>query len=225
VTVFEETQKPSYVERRLIFSDPEVGDFEALELEPFTPAPRPAIVGLHGHFDSPQIFEMQYLGAALAQAGYSVVMPKLRAMDCFDPEAAVSVSLLKGGFTLMGMRVYETMLVEKYVRSLGSVDAARIGLLTHSGGSSTGNLVTLITDRFRAHVTDYFTDWRDHCTQFPFASVHCETVPALFRVSTNIDDESYRRTVTMRVPYAHAFGDDSTRAMIVDFFRQELGAP
>jgi hypothetical protein len=225
VTVFAETQQPSYVERRLTFSDPEVGEFEALELEPFTPSPRPAIVGLHGHFDSPEVFEMEYLGGALAEAGYLVVMPQFRAMACFDPEAAVSVSLLEGGFTLIGMRVYETLLVEKYVRSRGSVDAARIGLLTHSGGSSTGNLVTLITDRFRAHVTDYFTDWRDHCTQFPFASVHCETVPALFRLSANIDDESYRKTVTMRVPYAHDFGEESTRAMIVDFFMQELGAP
>jgi dienelactone hydrolase len=223
ITVFDETQHPSYVERRLIFADPIVGEFEALELEPLGAARRPAIVGLHGHFDGPPVFASDYLGSALAEEGYLVLMPKFRAMDCFDPEAAVSVAMLKQGFTLMGLRVYETLLLDKYLRSLASVDAARIGLLTHSGGSSTANLVTLVSDRFRAHVSDYFTDWRDHCTEFPFASVHCETVPALFRLSANIDDESYRRTVTIKVPYA--FAEESTRVMIREFFAQELGSP
>ena len=106
VTIFLESESAGVTTRHLIFADPLVGEFQALQLEPAGSQRVPAIIGLHGHFDSPAIFANKFLGAALAAEGYLVIMPQLRAMECFGPEDQISRSLIYGGFNLMAMRVY-----------------------------------------------------------------------------------------------------------------------
>jgi dipeptidyl aminopeptidase/acylaminoacyl peptidase len=223
VTTFAETAGEGFIARRLIFRDPLVGELEALALDPIAPLPPkrvPAIIGLHGHFDTPKVFADAYLGAELAASGYFVLIPQLRAMNCFGPEAEISFALLKSGFTLMGMRVYETLLMLKYLRFLDRVDATRIGILSHSGGSSTANLAVQLTSGLAAQVTDYFVDWRDHCTEFSFASVHCETLPAMFPLGPSLQDERYLDLPRLGVEYA--FESPNTRARIRSFFAENL---
>ncbi len=187
VTIFAEAEQDGLLSRRLIFADPLVGEFEALELEPLGSGPVPAIIGLHGHADTPAIFANKFLGAELASDGYLVLMPQFRAMNCIGPEDEISRALISGGFNLMSMRVYESLLLLKYLRSLDRVDTAHIGILSHSGGSSTANLVVRLTDGIAAQVTDYFVDWRDRCIPPPAnLPVHCETVPGLFPLSTTL---------------------------------------
>jgi len=205
-----------------IFADPLVGEFEALQLEPSESDPMPAIIGLHGHFDTPEIFAENYLGADLAAAGYLVLMPQFRAMNCFGPEDEISRALISGGFNLMAMRVYETLLLEKYLRSLPRVDSRRIGILGHSGGSSTANLAVHLTDGIAAQVTDYYVDWRDRCIPPPLdLPVHCETVPGLFPLSTTFPDDRSAPLPRLSIPYAeNGFAADADA--ILDFFATHL---
>lgn len=71
-------------------------------------------------------------------ARLGVISPNylFRAMVCSRRENDLSIELLKNGLTLMGIRVYETLLMEKYLQHLAVVDSRRIGLLGHSGGNS-----------------------------------------------------------------------------------------
>ncbi len=222
VTIFADTENAGVVTRRLIFADPLVGEFEALQLEPTGSQRVPAIIGLHGHFDTPRIFAEKFLGAELAAEGYLVIMPQLRAMNCIGPEDQISRALISGGFHLMAMRVYETLLLEKYLRSLHRVDSRRIGILSHSGGSSTANLVVHLTNGIAAQVTDYYVDWRDRCIPPPAnLPVHCETVPGLFPLSTTFPDDRSAPIPRLSIPYAeNGFANDATE--IRDFLATHL---
>jgi len=222
VTIFAESEDSGTTSRRLIFSDPLVGEFEALELEPVGSARLSAIIGLHGHFDTPEVFAKNFLGAELAAEGYLVIMPQFRAMACVGPEDEISRTLIYGGFHMMDMRVYETLLVLKYLRSLDRVDAARIGILSHSGGSSTANLVVHLTGGIAAQVTDYYVDWRDRCIGPPLdLPVHCETVPGLFPLSTTFPDDRFAPVPRLSIPYAeNGFAEDA--AQIEAFFAAHL---
>ena len=230
VTIFAETEQAGIMSRRLIFADPLVGEFEALQLEPAGSARVPAIIGLHGHSDTPAIFASKFLGTELANDGYLVLMPQFRAMNCIGPEDEISRTLISGGFHLMAMRVYESLLLAKYLRSSDRVDAAHIGILSHSGGSSTANLVVRLTNGIAAQVTDYYVDWRDRCIPPPAdLPVHCETVPGLFPLSTTFcggplltecDDRS-APLPRMSIPYGdNGFASDA--AAIHEFFATHL---
>lgn len=225
VTIFAEegTEQAGVISRRLIFADPLVGEFEALLLEPAGSNRVPAIIGLHGHFDSPEDFANIYLGAELANEGYLVIMPQFRVMGMdLDSEEEVSRTLLYGGFHLMAMRVYETLLIEKYLRSLDRVDTAHIGILSHSGGSSAANLVIHLTKGIAAQVTDYYVDWRDRfVSPSGDLAVHCETVPGLFPLSTTFPEDWSAPIPRLSIPYAeNGFADYATE--IRDFFATHL---
>lgn len=193
-----------------------------MQLEPLEGRRLPAIIGLHGHLDTPAIFAAEFLGTELAADGYLVLMPRFRAMECFTVEAQISRTLISGGFHPMALRVYEALLMEKYLRSLDRVDARHIGILSHSGGSSTANLVVHLTGGIAAQVTDYYVDWRDRCipppADFP---VHCETVPGLFPLSTTFADERSAPIPRLSLPYAeNSFASDAEA--IRNFFATHL---
>ena len=157
----------------------------------------PAIVGLHGHSDDAAGFVRRYMGQELARAGYLVIVPWSRAMDCGPEEEAVSLRLLRNGFALMGLRVEEALVAIRYLRERADVDRTRIGILGHSGGSSTANLVVRVTDWLAADVSDHVVDYRDLCE----GRVHCETVPALFAISADINDSG-----TLKIPHLAEIG-------------------
>jgi len=230
VTIFADTDQGGIRSRRLIFADPLVGEFEVLQLEPVGSERIPAIIGLHGHGDTPAVFANRFLGSALAADGYLVLMPQFRAMNCVGPEDEISRTLISGGFRLMAMRVYESLLLLKYLRTVARVDAAHIGILSHSGGSSTANLVVRLTDGIAAQVSDYYVDWRDRCIPPPAdLPVHCETVPGLFPLSTTLcgapvltacDDQS-APLPRLSIPYGdQGFAVDA--AAIHEFFHAHL---
>jgi hypothetical protein len=50
--------------------------------------------------------------------------------------------------------------------------------------------------------------------------VHCETVPALFALSADIDDERTLTTPHLHVPYG--FADTATRRLILTFLAHTL---
>ena len=81
--IVRETEFSDYIEKHLLFYTPGIGTFNAILLIPKNdPAPKPAILGLHGHGDSATVFKNNYFGRQLAKEGYVVLMPSFRAMGC-----------------------------------------------------------------------------------------------------------------------------------------------
>lgn len=220
VTALRQSDEGDFFRRKLLFRDLEVGSFEATLLVPRGVGPRAAVLGLHGHRDNDRIFTRRYLGDELARRGFVVLVPRLRAHNCSPSENRIAHALLRRGFTLMGLHVYESLLMLEYLNSLEQVDSRRIGILGHSGGSSIANLVVRISDGFAAQVTDYATDFRNHCGPF---DVHCETVPGLFRLSADINQRRSLSIPWRHVPYRYR--DEEVRSDVLDFFETHLLNP
>ena len=205
-------ESTEFREREILFQDPYVGTFEGILLTPQGPGPFPTVLAVHGHRDDAQKYMDNFHGNEYPGRGYAILMLTMRGMniDLFEHEA--SRSLLRSGFSLMGMRVYESMLGLKYLRSLDEVDRSRIGLIGHSGGSSTGNLTVRLDDGIRAYVSDMTTDYSEWGTLWePW---HCETVPKLFPYNVLISDFSTCPTPVKSVPYAYTNGMEE----IFEFF-------
>ncbi len=220
VAVLGESRSPAGVSwRKLLFWDPAVGLFDGLLLLPAGDGPHPAVIGLHGHRHNGKIFAEEYLGARLAREGIAVLVPRFRAHDCLVTESLVARALRARGLTLMGFRVYEVLLMRKYLEHLDAVDGRRVGLLSHSGGSSVANLVVRVADGFRAHVADYRVGYLDTCGPL---EVHCETIPALAPLAAEVNDFTTLELPHLLVPYK--FPDPELRSEIVAFFRRHLAA-
>jgi len=219
IAVLGETSSPGLIERRLLFGDPEVGSFEALLLLPTADGPHAAVIGLHGHRDDAETFVGDFLGRELVDLGFAVLIPEFRVHDCSRRENTIARELLKGGFTLMGIRVYETLLMVKYLESLDDVDAQRIGLLGHSGGSTIANLAVRISDAFAAKVTDYRVDFRNRCGP---TGVHCETLPELFPLTAEFAFQDGLAIPFLEVPYKYE--DPAVVAAISVFLESALAA-
>jgi dipeptidyl aminopeptidase/acylaminoacyl peptidase len=119
------------------------------------------------------------------------------------------------GFNLVGLRVYETLLGLKYLRSRPEVDPDRVGLIGHSGGSSASNLTVRLESAVRAYVSDCAVDW---FKSSDFELYHCETAPALFPYHEVINDFATAPVPVKAVPYGYPNG----MAEIFDFFDQHL---
>jgi len=211
----DEKTNSAYVEKLLLFQDEYVGDMEVILLvPPDTSSPHPAIVGLHGHGGDGDAFRDEYMGSMLAASGYVVIMPSFRAMDLEDEEPDVTLWLMRHGLTLMGIRVYETLLLLKYLRFLEMVDNDRIGLLAHSGGNAVAALVVRISNSVAVRVVDYVSDYLN----FYEGHAHCETIPGLYLVQHWINDESTAGIPMLRVPYEF----DPMRQHINAFFDEHL---
>lgn len=218
VTTTDIREYESYTEKELIFKDPEVGDFSVLLLIPKTGnAPYPAVVGIHGHGDNKEIFKADFYGEDLVEEGYVVIMLSLRAMACGEgsSEEAISEQLLLNGFHLMGLRIYEANLLIRYLKSKDFVDNERIGIMGHSGGSDTSNLVSRVSSDIKAGVYDMDTSMLDFCGHF-----HCETSAPLAYYVPQINDRSTLEIPYQVFEYGYHWGGD--REEVLGFFNNNL---
>jgi dienelactone hydrolase len=209
VTTIETSQRPDCIEKHLLFEDPWVGVFEGLLLLPKGEGPFPAVLALHGHGDSAAIYRDSYHGIEYPGHGYAILMITFRAMGsglAALTEYEVALKFMEKGYALMGMRVYEGLLGLKYLRCVGQVDHGRIGMIGHSGGSSTGNLLVRLDPGLSAYVSDYAIDWAEW--EPTFKVIHCETVPDLYPYSTQINNFATCAVPILEVPYKYTNGMD-----------------
>lgn len=215
-----------YNEKELLFKNTEVGDISVLLLIPKRNGPWPAIVGLHGHGDSKKIFKNNYFGKDLVKKGFVVIMPDLRAMCCNKPEETISERLLSNGFTLMGLRIYETHLLIEYLKSRNFVNK-KIGIIGHSGGSELINLVVRISNDIKAGISDFESDMLDLCWDrkdcippSPNCRTHCQTIPALSYYMPQINDSATLKIPFLKFNYKYPESDDKQE--VLNFFEENL---
>lgn len=218
VTITAVRQYREYTEKELLFKDPQVGTFSVLLLIPNKEKESyPAIVGLHGHEGSNKVFRDMYFGKELARKGFVVIMPSFRAMGYDEIEMAVSQELYLNGFTLMGLRAYETLLLIKYLKYKNSVDEHKIGIMGHSGGSDTAYLVSRISLDLQAGVYDMYSELLN---LFPHGGIHCETIPGLAYYTPQVNDPS-----TLKIPsrkFEYGYPNRNDRHAVINFFKEKL---
>lgn len=208
VVVVSESVDEFHRETKLFLLDELVGEIPALLLRPPSDGPFPAIVAVHGHGDDAQTYRDAYHGSEFPGHGYAILILSMRAMGIDAAEHEISQKLLRQGFALIGLRSYESLVGLEYLRSRNDVASDRIGLIGHSGGSSTGNLTVRVMDsdsprRFAAFVSDHRVNF---FLSSPVEPYHCETVPALYPIHPAINDLASAPVPTLTVPYGYPFG-------------------
>lgn len=213
-TIIRREDRGVWIEEEILFTDPFVGTFQGILLLPPGPGPHRGIVAVHGHSDTAEDYRDEYHGTAYPPAGFAILMPTMRAMSINQNETRVSFALLHEGFNLIGLRVYESLLGLKYLRWREDIDERRLGLIGHSGGSSTGNLTVRIEPRLRA----YISDWMVAYMTSPHEPVHCETVPAVYPYNRLINHFDTSRTPVEFVMYGYPDGP----AELIEFFDSKI---
>ena len=215
VTVTGESETADYRETDLLFVDEYVGTFKGILLTPKAGGPFPGIVAVHGHGGDAADYRDHYHGAEFPSHGYAILMLTMRAMNIDADEHEVTWVLLLKGFNLISLRVYESLLGLRYLACRPDVLPGKIGLIGHSGGSSTGNLTVRIEPRFKAFVSDNQVDWYKSSDTEPY---HCETAPALYPYHDLINDFTTSQAPVLQVPYGYITGMSD----IWKFYRENL---
>jgi hypothetical protein len=214
VVVSKEESTPDGVTQTLLFRDPWVGTFEGVLLLPKHKNPKSAVLVFHGHGETAQRYLEDFPRIAdLRARGMAVLLLTMRVNNADANEDLLSRVFLAHGFTLLGMHEYEMLLGYEYLyHKLGK--HARYGLIGHSGGSTSGNLLIRIMPVFAAYVSDntteYWQPYRSH--------INDAIVPSLRPYSRAINDLSTSQIPVLRTPYGYAGQWDK----IIDFFDRRL---
>ncbi|MCZ7583374.1 MAG: hypothetical protein M5R36_08615 [Deltaproteobacteria bacterium] len=203
----------TYRERELLFTDPYVGTFKGLLLTPLGDGPHPAVIALHGHWDTPESYRDFNGGADFPQRGLAILILAVRVFGADENEDLVTRIMLRSGFSMMAIRHYETLLGLRYLQYRENVDNDRIGLIGHSGGSVASNLTIRLEPAFRAYVSDcegiYFNIGLD-------GLLIDETTPALYPFYPLINDFATSPRPVLDVPYGYAGEVDAIFAFFTD---------
>ena len=195
------------------FSDPLVGTFEVVLALPDGPGPFPGIVMHPGHFEGAYAHLQNYYGVELLEAGFALLTITPRAYDGWTQEDRVTRSLLRNGFTFVGLRAYELLLARKYLRF--REDVGRVGLLGHSGGSATGNVLAWMEPGFEAYASDLittYTGWNED------GLIMDETAPHLAPWANHVANLPDAPVPTLQGDYGYPQGPDP----LIRFFTEHL---
>jgi len=206
-----------YIEQKLIFDNRLIGRFEVIVLMPSKVDSKfPAIIGLHGYGQSADKFKADFSIEELAKSGFLVIMPSFRAMESAEVEYIISKKLLLSGFTLSGIRVFETLLLERYLKTLDIVDHQKIGILAHSGGSTIAEFTKIIAPNIKAIVIDQQSNFINISDLY---GIYDDIIPGLTKYSTRIHDyNSSGRPEYLKKDYGKIGIDQN----MIDFFEKYL---
>jgi hypothetical protein len=215
---FTTTEGQSYTGTEIILAltDPWVGTIQVILLVPPGPGPHPVVIGHPGHFENAFGFRDLHDGASYPGRGHAIAIISPRAYDGYSTEDLATRSALLSGFSMMGVRMYELLLVHKMLRCRPDIDADRLGLIGHSGGSGVGNLmIRLAPDIFDAYISDNVNSYFN----WVGGALQDETDPDLYPWSNVVNDFSTSTVPVLEVPYG--FVDEYQD--IADFFELHLG--
>jgi len=214
-------------ERTYLVTDPIVGTMQWRFLGPVDDlGATSAVIALPGHpdtDDSAQEFLDLEDGSAYPEAGLLLAISSQRAYDGWFAESEANAYLLCAGSSLMAIRVYETLLMDRFIRSRGSENVSLVG---HSGGSVALNALVRLDWRWRAAVSDlesnYATGWL--CDDSP-DSAWClldEVHPHLAQRFPQINNEGL---VERRVPWLMLdYGYPDGAGPVLEFLAEVLGS-
>jgi len=215
--VLYEQDKGSYTERHLLFDDPWVGDFFGILLLPdgADEAAVPGVLSVHGHGQHAEDVLTDLFGEDYPSHGYALLTFTFRGMGADANEDEATRALLLQGFTLEAVRIYESLLALKYLRWLSEVDATRLAVVGHSGGSLAWNLAVRDEPPILAYVSDlkgtYYDVWKGWLLD--------DTVPAVHPWYPAVNELQGTGIPTLEVDYSYQDEFDD----IVDFLDTQLG--
>lgn len=155
LVLVEERVQGGLRQQRILATDPIVGTMQWRLLWPANEErPLRGILAFPGHpmsDDAGLEFIDSPYGRPLAEAGYLLAVPSVRAYDSMHAESDASAYLICAGSSLLAMRHYEALLLDRALRWLGVPDLSLVG---HSGGSVTMNALVRHDSRWRAAVSD-----------------------------------------------------------------------
>lgn len=229
VWVVDERVVDGLLEQRLLVDDPLVGTLQARLLWPLdTVAPVPAVLALPGHPFTDAV-DLEFLadqhGEALSRAGHAVLVPTVRAYDAWHAEDAATVALCCAGTSLLAVRHYETLVLQRLLRDLQERGRlGRLAVVGHSGGSVLGRSLLRHASGFDAAVFDFAGEyaWGLPCDdeQGSPLCLQEETHPGLHPLRRQLaDGDLVPWTLpVLEQPYGYPDGPDQ----VLDFLAEQL---
>ena len=178
--------------------DPYVGRLWGLIAHPDSSGPFATVIGIHGHTEDAHEWMLSRGGVDLVDAGYAVIFPTMRVNRADANETLVTETLLRAGFSFVGLRIYETLLALRYAASLPLVDRCRVGMMGHSGGAISGNASVRVAGGISAWVSDLSSDY---FVEGPDGGVIDETSPGLYALQDHINEFSSAAMPVLEVGY------------------------
>ena len=210
-----EEKQADYIEQQVKIIDLYAGTFTVSCFLPNKQkASYPVIIGFHGHGPEGAEFMKTRFLISLINAGFAVVIPELRCMDANEREQQVSIDFMRNDFSLMSFRVYEAIKVVEYIKNNDSLDALRMGIIGHSGGSAICRLLVWLENGFKAIVNDYKSTYLEFTVH---GRIHCETIPCLYPYQ-----ESINKVLIPYLSIKYGYEDKDDIRKIVDFFKENL---
>lgn len=205
-----------YVEQELLLHDPLVGTIHGRLLLPLGTGPWPGVLVLPGHEETSAFHRDQRFGAELPRHGLAALILDLRAYDGRGgSEHDANLALLCNGSSLMAVRVHEALRGLQVLQSDERVCADRIGLLGHSGGSATLNLLPRLSPVPRALVSDMTTEYAAIIERFEEGELvggrHLvdEFHPGLMRLAPALNNFETFDIPVLQTPYGYYEGADT----------------
>ena len=176
--------------RRLLLEDPLLGSLDAISAAPADP--RGAVLMLHGHGESEDDMLIERRGLALAEAGWLVLVPRIRAYQDGASESEAAWVLLEHGMTLMGVEVAEAL---RWARWLRRQSRGPIAVVGHSGGAAIALFATIVDPT----VSGLVVDGTPQLTNWSADGIADETLPALVphRWALTTLERPFVRTVSL----------------------------
>jgi len=168
-----------------LVDDPWVGEFEFWLLMPGGEAPFAGVVAYPGHGETVLDHRQVRFGDQLAAAGFAIAVASPRAYDAWTVESALTQDLLQDGFSLLGLRVYELLLMHKLLRAHPQVHPTRIATMGHSGGSLGAVLASHLEPELVGVVLDLRSDFHNVSNKGIWLD---ETIPELFPLHEHVFD-------------------------------------
>jgi hypothetical protein len=216
--ILKEQDMGSYRRIDGVLHDKAVGDIPILMALPKGKGPFPVVLALPGHGEVPAAVLNSLPPDLVTGQGMALLAIGMRAYDSQSAEHSATMALLCRGFSLMGLRVYEALVALEFITEHPNLANHAIGLVGHSGGSATLNLMVWLTERPRALITDLRADYFNFQEFRDRHYVLDETHPKLRELAPRINNLSALRLGVLEVPYGAPDGPEP----LLDFLTKKL---